>query len=183
MRENMPPEDQLCLLLARGQLAPGERARALEFLAAQLQWPLILERAYSHQVYPLLYRNLLDLGFPGVPESVQAEVKSLFLANAFRNQLLADELARLLGLLGEAGIRVVPLKGVALAQALYGDTAARGMRRYRHSGSAGRPGPGHRADSELPAIVPSPVIRTFRNSRCATAGITTSCAKAMGFRF
>ena len=45
-------------------------------------------------------------------------MKSLFLANAFRNQLLADELARLLGLLGEAGIRVVPLKGVALAQAM-----------------------------------------------------------------
>lgn len=125
MRENMPREDQLCLLLARGHLTLEERARALEFLAAPLQWPLIVGRAYSHQVYPLLYRNLLDLGFPGVPESVQTELKSLFLANAFRNQLLADELARLLRLLGEAGIPVVPLKGVALAQALYGDTAAR----------------------------------------------------------
>ena len=125
MRENMPREDQLCLLFARGHLTSEERARALEFLAAPLQWPLIVERAYSHQVYPLLYRNLLALGFSGVPESVQNELKSLFLANAFRNQLLADELARLLRLLGEAGIRVVPLKGVALAQALYGDTAAR----------------------------------------------------------
>ena len=118
-------EDELCLLLARGQLTSEERSRILQFLATPLQWPVILERACSHQVYPLLYRNLRDLGFPGVPEAAQAELKSLSLANAFRNHLLADELARLLILLGEAGIRVVPLKGVALAQALYGDSAAR----------------------------------------------------------
>jgi Uncharacterised nucleotidyltransferase len=122
---SMTPEDQLCLLLARGQVTPEVRTRVLQFLATPLQWPLILERAYSHQVYPLLYRNLRDLGFPGVPEVVQAELKGPFLANALRNQLLAEELARLLSLLGEAGIRVVPLKGVALAQSLYGDTSAR----------------------------------------------------------
>jgi hypothetical protein len=125
MTSAMTPEDQLCLLLARGQLSPEVRARILQFLATPLQWPLIMERADSHQVYPLLYRNLRDLGFPGVPEGVQAELKGLFLANALRNQLLAEELARLLSLLGEAGIRVVPLKGVALAQSLYGDVAAR----------------------------------------------------------
>jgi Uncharacterised nucleotidyltransferase len=123
--ENMVPEDELCLLLARGQLSPEVRTRILQFLATSLQWPLILERARSHQVYPLLYRNLRDLGFPSVSETVQTELKGIFSANALRNQLLAEELARLLSLLGEAGIRVVPLKGVALAQALYGDTAAR----------------------------------------------------------
>ena len=125
MHENMTPEDELCLLLARGQLTPEVRTRILLFLATPLQWPLILEHAYSHQVYPLLYRSLRDLGFPGVPETVQAELKGLYLVNAFRNQLMAEELARLLRLLGEAGIRVVPLKGVALAQSLYGDVAAR----------------------------------------------------------
>jgi Uncharacterised nucleotidyltransferase len=125
MRENMTPEDELCLLLARGQLAPEVRTRILQLLAAPLQWSLILEHAYSHQVYPLLYRSLRDLGFTGVPETVQAELKGLYLANALRNQLLAEELARLLGLLGAAGIRVVPLKGVALAQSLFDDVAAR----------------------------------------------------------
>jgi hypothetical protein len=118
-------EDELCLLLARGKLSSEERIRALQFLGTPLQWPLLLERAYSHQVYPLVYRNLLDLGFPGVPEEVQAELKGAYLANAFRNQLLAEELTRLLKLLGEAGIPVVPLKGVTLAVSLFGDSAAR----------------------------------------------------------
>jgi len=121
----MTPEDQLCLLLARGHLTPDLQQRILEFLASALQWPLVLERAYTHQVYPLLYRSLRELGFPNVPEAVQAELKGAFLANAFHNQLLAEELARLLGLLGEAGIPVIPLKGVTLAQSLYGDTAFR----------------------------------------------------------
>ncbi len=125
MRAHMTPEDQLCLLLARGHLTPDLRPRILEFLASALQWPLVLERAYTHQVYPLVYRNLRELGFPSVPDAVQAELKGAFVANAFRNQLLAEELARLLGLLGKAGIPVIPLKGVTLAQSLYGDAALR----------------------------------------------------------
>jgi len=121
----LAPEDELCLLLARGPLPPDERPRALAFLASPLQWPVIMQRARSHQVYPLLYRNLSDLGFAGVPEAVQSGLRSLYLANALRNQLLAEELARVLSLLGDAGIPVIPLKGVPLALALFGDPAAR----------------------------------------------------------
>ena len=125
MTSDMTPEDKLCLLLARGQLSAELQKQILEYLASPLQWPLVLERAYAHQVYPLLYRNLRELGFPGVPQPVQAELKGAYLANALRNQLFAEELARLLKLLGEAGIPVIPLKGVTLAQSLYGDPAAR----------------------------------------------------------
>jgi hypothetical protein len=118
-------EDELCLLLARGKLNSEERVRVLRFLGAPLRWPLLLERTYSHEVYPQVYRNLLEFGFSGVPEPVQAELKGQYLANALRNQFLSEELARLLRLLGEGGISVIPLKGVALAQSLYGDVTAR----------------------------------------------------------
>jgi len=118
-------EDELCLLLARRQRSAEVQSRILELLATPLQWPLILERAQRHQVYPLLYRSLRELDFRGVPEPVQSDLKGAYLANAVRNQLFAEELARLLGLLGDAGIRVIPLKGVALAQSLYGDVGAR----------------------------------------------------------
>ncbi len=121
----MGPEDELCLLLARGPLTSEARARALELLATPLRWPVIMERARSHQVYPLVYRSLSDLGFSGVPEAVQSGLRNLYLANALRNQLLAEELARVLSLLGDAGIPVIPLKGVPLALSLFGDPAAR----------------------------------------------------------
>jgi hypothetical protein len=125
MLVDMAPEDQLCLLLARGQLTSDVQRKARELLHSPLRWSLILERAYSHQVFPLLYRNLRTLGFSGIPDPIQTKLKGAFLANALRNKLLAEELARLLGLLGEAGIRVIPLKGITLAESLYGDAALR----------------------------------------------------------
>jgi Uncharacterised nucleotidyltransferase len=118
-------EDQLCLLLARGDLTPDVQEQACALLAMPLHWELLLERARVHQVYPLLFRNLDRLGFLGVPGQVRAELETLYKVNAFRNTMLAEELARVLTLLTEAGIPAIPLKGVTLAESLYGDVSLR----------------------------------------------------------
>lgn len=125
MRADRAPEDELCLLLVRGELSPEFRQRALALLASPLRWPLALDRARRYQILPLLYRRLQTLGFPGVPAPVQAELGNIFRSNAMRNELLGQELARILRLLGEAGIPVMPLKGVALGERLYDDPAVR----------------------------------------------------------
>ena len=125
MRVDMPPEDELCLLLARAQLSPEAREWALKLLAGPLPWPRVFERAGSFEVFPLLYAGLRTLGFPGVPDPVRSEWAKIFRINAIRNELLAIELARILRLLGDAGIPVMPLKGVPLAESLYGDPALR----------------------------------------------------------
>ncbi len=122
---DMPPEDELCLLLARAQLSAEARERALRLLASPLQWPLVLERAREYEVIPLLYAGLRTLGFPGVPDPVRSELAKLFRINGIRNELLARELARILRLFADAGVPVMPLKGVALAESLYGDPALR----------------------------------------------------------
>ena len=121
----MAAEDILCLLLARGTLPPELRKQASDLLANPLRWDRLLDRAKEHQVFPLVYRNLRDLGFSGVPEPIRAELAAAFRANALRNTFLAQELARVLYLLGEVGIPVIPLKGVTLAESLFGDSALR----------------------------------------------------------
>ena len=114
-----------------------ERARVLRIArCTPLQWPLLLERAYSHQVYPLVYRNLLDLGFSGVPEAVQSELKGQYLANALRNQLLAEELARLLGLLEGGWDSGHSLEGRCSGAVTLRRSGGPGLCRHRHSGSA-----------------------------------------------
>jgi Uncharacterised nucleotidyltransferase len=118
-------EDQLCLLLARGELPPDMQEQARALLAAPLRWDLVLECAMAHEVYPLLYRNLRSLAFAGVPTQARTELETLYKVNAFRNIHLAEELARVLTLLGGAGIPTIPLKGVTLAEALYGDLTMR----------------------------------------------------------
>jgi hypothetical protein len=122
---HLSPENQTILLLARGELTPQIEERALALLATPLRWELLLERARVHQVYPLLFRNLDRLGFLGMPGQVRIELEALYKVNAFRNTLLAEELARVLTLLTEAGIPAIPLKGVTLAESLYGDVSLR----------------------------------------------------------
>src|SRR5207245_3266484 len=98
-RRHMAPEDQLCLLLFRGELSPDTERQALELLASPLGWQLILERARAHEVLPLLYRNLQALGFTGVPEPVRAELACSYGNNAISNVLLVKELDQALSLL------------------------------------------------------------------------------------
>jgi Uncharacterised nucleotidyltransferase len=120
-----PSEDQLCLLLARGELPSHVQEQARALLATPLRWDLIFERATAHEVYPLLYHNLRMLACPGVPTQVYTELEALYKMNAFRNVHLAEELARVLHLLGGAGIPTIPLKGVTLAESLYRDPTLR----------------------------------------------------------
>jgi hypothetical protein len=120
-----PPEDELLLLLARGQLGTEVEDRARSLLEQGLSWSGILRRAYEQDVFPLLYRNLRHLGFPAVPREVQTDLEAAYRINTFRNTLLAEELVRVLTLLQGAGIHVIPLKGVALAESLYGDLTLR----------------------------------------------------------
>src|SRR5574337_200854 len=118
-------EDELLLLLARGRLTPEVQGKALACLQEELSWSVILQQAQAHEVFPLLYRNLLTPGCPGVPADTRATLDRLYKTNAIRNLLLARELARLLQALSAAGIPVVPLKGVALTESLYGDLGLR----------------------------------------------------------
>ena len=121
----MSPEDELCLLLARGRLAPGERERALALLSTPLRWDHLLARARRHQVTPLVYHNLRSLEFQGVPEPARVELRAAFRWNAAWNAFLAAELAGLLRVLDQAGVRAIPVKGVTLAESLYGDSSRR----------------------------------------------------------
>jgi hypothetical protein len=65
------------------------------------------------------------LDFQGVPAATRAELSTAFRMNALRNTFLAGELGRVLQLLDGSGVRVIPLKGVTLAESLYGDSAFR----------------------------------------------------------
>ena len=125
IRLDLAPEDELCLLLARLELSVEQDRRARELLACPLRWGLFLEQARTHEILPLVSHHLQALGWLGVPEAAAVELQEAFRINRLRNALLAGELARLLSLLTDAGIPVVPLKGIALGAALYGDTALR----------------------------------------------------------
>ncbi|MGA3326094.1 MAG: nucleotidyltransferase family protein [Terriglobia bacterium] len=125
MPDDLTPEDQLCLLLARGRFSPDVAKRAVDRLEAGVRCDVLLERARAHGLIPLVYHRLRGLEFRGVPPPVRRELTDTFGMNAIRNVLLTQELVRVLARLGAAGVPVIPLKGIALAESLYGDPALR----------------------------------------------------------
>src|SRR5208283_4342688 len=103
MPEDLSPEDQLCLLLARGRVLPDVAKLAVERLEAGPRWDVLLDRARTHGLIPLLYHRLHALDFHGVPPPVRRELTDTFGINAIRNLLLTRELVRVLAQLGAAG--------------------------------------------------------------------------------
>jgi hypothetical protein len=74
---------------------------------------------------PLAARSLAALGWRDVPPPVRAAFEAARRINAARNALVARALGRVLEGLGRAGVPVIPLKGVALSESLYGDAGLR----------------------------------------------------------
>jgi hypothetical protein len=119
------PEQRCFQLLAPADLVGESRARALSLLEQPLAWGAIVEQAQNHGVFPTIARNLRRLGWPQVPAEIRRELEDSERLNALRNTLLGRGLRGILERFAGAGIPVIPLKGVALAESLYGDVSLR----------------------------------------------------------
>lgn len=119
------PELELLLACARREMSEDHIRHALGLLEHPLNWSLLLEQARSHRLLPLLHwhwKRSLRLDFPA---EIAQQLDNRFRANVARSLLLVRDLADIVDLLGKRGIRVVPFKGPALAESLYGNAALR----------------------------------------------------------
>jgi hypothetical protein len=89
-----------------------------------LNWESLVQLAEQHGVVPILYHSLSSLGSE-VPPATLAQLKLGYETNLRRTLLLARELIRILDRFDALEIDVLPYKGVALAETLYGDIALR----------------------------------------------------------
>ena len=118
-------EQRCVLLLGQGDLASQGRDEARRLLAEPLAWQVLTRSAYEEGVYPAVARSLRRLGWLHVPEAIRTELETAERLNAARNALLARGLGKILERFDREGIPVMPLKGVALADSLYGDVGLR----------------------------------------------------------
>jgi hypothetical protein len=116
--------DRLLRILARGDVPADLEDRARR-LIGNVSWSRLFDRAEAHGVVPLAARSLAALGWPDVPVPVRTAFEAARRINAARNALVARALRRVLEGLGRVGVPVIPLKGVALSESLYGDAALR----------------------------------------------------------
>jgi hypothetical protein len=93
-------------------------------LLPQIQWKIVLDLASKHGVLPLLTQCLSKTA-EKIPADILQNLRHEYQTNLHKALFLSRELIRILDRLSSAGIQVMPYKGLALAESLYGDIALR----------------------------------------------------------
>ena len=121
-------EARLLLALARIDLGEDHRIAIERILREGVDWERVVEMAGRNEVTPFLYHHLRSSASDGlVPAGLLASLERGYHANAYRNERLLEDLSRLLGALGEAGIDVMVLKGGAMLTRIYRGLPLRSM--------------------------------------------------------
>lgn len=123
----MRPEDDLLLCCARLWMDSEVSEKVTSLLQNEMDWSYLRSRAQRHGLTPLLYRSLKCARPQAVPEAILDQLRQYFLANAWRNLLLTEELLEVLDLFKTHGIPAIPYKGPVLAASIYGDLGLRQM--------------------------------------------------------
>jgi len=99
-------------------------ASACSQLSSPARWQSLFDRAEHHGVLPLLCQALSraeDL----VPPEQMCALKQSHQTNLHKALFLSREFIRIIDHLSSQGIEIIPYKGLALAETLYGDIALR----------------------------------------------------------
>jgi len=118
--------DELLLYCLR--VVPDEAGNGrLETLSSS-DWDVLVKESGRYGVAPLLYHRLRTFHSDiSVPANVMAILRQVYLECSGRNMQLYHEVGKVLGLLRHENIPVIVLKGVHLAELVYGNIALRPM--------------------------------------------------------
>lgn len=111
-------------LLSAACSTDRNKNRIQALLQSAIRWDIVLDLADHHGVEPLLYQALSDFTNLIAPEHFKFLAQK-YQTNVHKSLMLSRELIRILDELSAVGIGVMPYKGLALAEAVYGDIALR----------------------------------------------------------
>lgn len=120
----LEPEWSLLCAACSPSDTPEQLNRIRTLLQSPIRWNVLLDLGDRHAVKPLLCHRLSSVQ-DLVPAEDSASMQKTFHANLRKTLLLSRELIRIVDLLTNAGIGVMPYKGLALAELLYHDIALR----------------------------------------------------------
>ncbi|RKY62475.1 MAG: hypothetical protein DRP95_01500 [Candidatus Latescibacterota bacterium] len=123
----MRVEDTIVRFLSRGILDVRLSSEVRGLLEERLDWAYISEKAEEQGVAGLLWRNLKDLEWDGIPVEALRRLKISYFRNFVNYTMYVEGLRPVLGGLSSAGIPVVLLRGPVLVLTVYRDAGLRGF--------------------------------------------------------
>lgn len=121
---NMPKELKLILQIINIENKNGTRPINNKYFI-DVDWELFLDLARHHRIYPLVYSKLNMLNEKLIPLYVSRTLYREYKENTFKMLSLSGEMERVSNLFTENNIRLLHLKGPAIADAIYGDISLR----------------------------------------------------------
>lgn len=119
-------ERQLILNCARRDLDGPALHQTREILEQPLSWDAVVFFAWFHSVAPLLHRHLKRFDGSGrIPQEVRKKLLQLFHRVGFRNRRYSSALQEVLDVLADSGVPVIVVKGISLAELIYGSLSLR----------------------------------------------------------
>jgi hypothetical protein len=101
-----------------------KRAILRPLLQQEVEWETLVDLADRHGVAPLLYHTLSSLQLP-IPSDKLRNLRDNYHRNLHKSLFLSRELIRILEHIEALGLEIMPYKGLALAESVYGDIALR----------------------------------------------------------
>ncbi|MFO0774043.1 MAG: nucleotidyltransferase family protein [Nitrospiraceae bacterium] len=118
-------EAELLTLCARMSVSDQQQAAIRTLAATSMDWERVVELAKWHGIVPLVYRHLSRHCVDLVPSDVLQGLRQHSQASRLLSCSLTRDLVEIVHACEQAGVTLVPFKGLPLAQTAYGQIDAR----------------------------------------------------------
>ncbi|MCF8256630.1 MAG: nucleotidyltransferase family protein [Flavobacteriales bacterium] len=117
--------DRLLLEASRVNLTGAQRGEVAALIPQITDWDRFAQRAITTHLAPLLFRTLSEWKGNGVPAETISTFQSCYNKVLVTNIRMYALFSEIVQAWNAAGIEVIPLKGMYLAEAVYGDIGLR----------------------------------------------------------
>jgi hypothetical protein len=124
--DDLDREAQALCLGARTTVEPPAESRLRALVEGGLDWDRMWDLGDRHDALPLLAESLPRAAGPAVPADWLERATRRRHVTLLSNGRMAEALERVLAGFEAAGVPAIPVKGLVLAETLYGSLAARG---------------------------------------------------------
>jgi len=121
--ENYGVDIALVVIACRVHFKTAGKEELLVFIQQHdINWNHVLIICRKHSIRPLVYPVIAGAG---MPKEIEGQIQIEFMRITHRNILQAQETERIITLLGQNGITVIPYKGTAFSRQWYGNINSR----------------------------------------------------------
>jgi hypothetical protein len=118
-------EIELLLCCARTYIDTATACQIQNLLQKDLDWAYLLQKAFQHGVFLLVYESLQKTHPELIPQNLAHQLRTYSQIKTARNLFLAKELFQIIDLFATHNINTIPFKGPVFGTLAYGNQALR----------------------------------------------------------